>query len=82
MVFGSVLILSFTCSCPVVPAPLIEEAVFSPLYILSSFAKDKVPISAWFISRLSILFHWPISGFFVCVCVPVPYSLDDCDFVV
>ena len=28
-------------------APLIEEAVFSPLYILASFVKDKVAIGAW-----------------------------------
>ena len=33
---------SFTCSCPVFLAPLIEEAVFSPLYILASFVKDKM----------------------------------------
>ena len=28
-------------------APLIEEAVFSPLYILASFVKDKVPMGGW-----------------------------------
>ena len=39
MVLGSVLI--FTCSCPVFPAPFIEEAVFAPLYILASFVKNK-----------------------------------------
>ena len=32
MVLGSV--HSFTCSCPVFPAPFIEEAVFAPLYVL------------------------------------------------
>ena len=36
-----------TCSCPVFPAPFIEEPVFAPLYILSSFVKNKVPIGAW-----------------------------------
>ena len=35
---------SFTC-CPVFP-PLTEEVVFSPLYILASFVKDKVLIGA------------------------------------
>ena len=25
----------FTCGCPVFPAPLIEEAVFAPLYIFA-----------------------------------------------
>ena len=29
------------------PAPFIEEAVFSPLYILDSFVKNKVPLGAW-----------------------------------
>ena len=29
-----------TCSCPVFPAPLIEETVFSPLCILASFVID------------------------------------------
>ena len=28
----------------VFPVPLIEEAVFSPLYVLASFVKDKVSI--------------------------------------
>ena len=27
-------------SCPVFPAPLVEETVFSPLYVLVSFVKD------------------------------------------
>ena len=45
MVLGSVLI--FTCSCPVFPAPFIEEAVFASLYILASFVKNKVPRGAW-----------------------------------
>ena len=29
------------------PAPLFKEIVFSPLYILASFVKDKVSIGAW-----------------------------------
>ena len=29
------------------PAPLIEEAVLSPPYILVSFVQDKVPIGVW-----------------------------------
>ena len=32
---------------PVFLAPLIEEAVFAPLYILASFVKNKVPTGAW-----------------------------------
>ena len=30
-----------------VPVPFIEEAVFAPLYILTSFVKNKVLIGAW-----------------------------------
>ena len=33
-----------THSSLVFPAPLIEGAVFSPLYIFASFVKDKVPV--------------------------------------
>ena len=38
---------SFTYTCPVFPAPFIEEAVFAPLYILALFVKNKVPIDVW-----------------------------------
>jgi len=34
-------------SCPIFPASFIEDAVFSPLYTLASFVKDKVPMTAW-----------------------------------
>ena len=44
MVLESVLV-SFSYSRPVFPAPLVKEIVFSPLYILASFVKDKVSIS-------------------------------------
>ena len=47
MVWENVLILlfymqlpSFPCNCPVFPVPLIEETIFSPLYILASFVLD------------------------------------------
>jgi len=29
------------------PPPLVKKIVFSPLYILASFVKDKVSIGAW-----------------------------------
>ena len=32
------------CNCPVLPPQLTEEPVFSPLYILASFVKDRVHI--------------------------------------
>ena len=38
---------SFTCSCPAFPAQFIEDALFSPLYILASFVKNKVSIGVW-----------------------------------
>ena len=46
-VYGGRKFHSFTCSCPVLPAPLMEETIFSPLYILTSFVKDKVPTGVW-----------------------------------
>ena len=47
MVLGSVLFHTYTCTCPLFPAPLTEESVFSPLYILASFIKHKVTLCAW-----------------------------------
>ena len=42
---GSILIfILLHLVCPVFPASLIAEAVFSPLYILTSFVKHKMPI--------------------------------------
>ena len=78
MVLGSVLFHSFTYSCPVFPAPLIEEAVFTPLYILAFFVKNKVPIGA-------LVYFWTfylVPLFYISAFVPVPYCLDDCSFVV
>ena len=46
---------SFMCSCPVFPELLIEEAVFSPLYILTSFVVDS--IFFFFLSFLG-LYAW------------------------
>ena len=72
-------ILSYwTCSCPVFPAPLIEEAVFSPLYILASFIKDKVTLCAW----VYLWAFYTVPLIYISVFVPVLYCLDDCSFVV
>ena len=63
---------------PVSPAPFIEEAVFAPLYVLASSAKNKVPIGAW-------VYFWAfylVPLVYISVFVPVPYCLDDCSFVV
>ena len=41
-----------TCSCPVFPAPLAEETIFSSLYILASFVIDQAAIGGW-------VYLWP-----------------------
>ena len=67
-----------TCSCPVFPAPFIEEAVFAPLHSLVSFVKNKVPIGVW-------VYFWALDLVplvYISVSVPVPYHSDDCSFVV
>ena len=68
----------FTYSCPVFPAPFIEEAVSAPLYILDSFVKNKVAIGAW----VYFLAFYLVPLFYISVFVPVPYCLHDCSFVV
>ena len=78
MVLGSVLISFFTCSCPVFPAPLIEEAVLSPMYVLASFIKNKVTICPWVFLRA----FFPVPLIYISVFVPVPYCVDYCSFVV
>ena len=52
--------------------------VFSLLYILASFLKDKVLIGVG-------VYLWVFHLFllvYISVCVPVPYFLDDCSFIV
>ena len=61
-----------------VAVQFIEEAVFSPLYILASFVKNKAPIGAW-------VYFWafylvPLG--YISAFVPVPYCLDDYSFVI
>ena len=52
--------------------------IFSPLYILSSFVKDKVSIGAWI--YLWAFYFDPLIC--ISVFVPVPYCIDDCSFAV
>ena len=57
---------------------LLKKIVFSPLYILVSFVKDKVSIGAW-------IYLWAfyfVLLIYISVFVPVPYCLDKCGFVV
>ena len=76
MVLENVLISFFffflACGCPVSPALLIEESVFSPLHILASLVVDKLTTAGWgyfWASYLAALIC--ISGVCVCVCVCV-----------
>ena len=78
MVFKSVLVLFFYKWLTSFPALLVKEIVFSPLYILASFVKDKVSIGVW-------LYLWAfyfVPLVYISLFVPVPYCLDDCSFVV
>ena len=79
MFLGSILIsfFFFTCSCPVFPAPLIEQTIFSPFYIRASFDKDDLPIGLW--AYVWVFYFVPL--FYIYVFVPVPYCIDNCSFV-
>ena len=57
---------------------LLKEIVFSPLYVFSSFVKDKVSIGAW----IYLWAFYLVPLIYVSVFVPVPYYLDVCSFVV
>ena len=50
----------------------------SPLYILASFVKDKVPLGVW----IYLWAFYSVPLIYISVFVPVPYCLDDCGFVV
>ena len=63
---------------PVFPAPLVKEIVFSPLYILASFVKDKVSVGAWI--YLCAFYFVPL--IYISVFVPVAYCLVDSGFIV
>ena len=66
------------CSSQVFPAPLIEEAVFAPLYILASFVRNEVPMGGW-------VYFWAfylVPMVYISVFVSVTYCLDDCSFVI
>ena len=74
---SSFILLQVFTGWPVFPAPLVKKIVFSPLYILAFFVKDKVSTGAW-------IYLWafcfvPLT--YISVFVPVPYCLDDCGFV-
>jgi hypothetical protein len=45
----------------------VEEAIFSPLCVESSFVKDQLAVDACFMAGSSILIHWSLSVF-----MPIP----------
>ena len=78
MVLESVLVSFFYKWLTIFPAPLVKEIVFSLLYILASFVKDKVSIGVWV--YLWAFYFVPL--IYISVFVPVLYCLDDCGFLV
>ena len=78
MVLESVLVSFFYKWLTIFPSINVKERVFSPLYILASFVKDKVSIGAWI--YLWAFYFVPLIH--VSVFVPVPHSLNDSGFVV
>ena len=47
----------YVCSCLVFPAPFTKETVFSPLYILASFVKNKVDTWVYFWASYIIIIN-------------------------
>ena len=70
--------ISLTSGAGKTGQPLVKEIVFSPLYILASFVREKVSIGAWI--YLWAFYFVPLV--YMSVFVPVPYCLDECGFVV
>jgi uncharacterized membrane protein len=50
------------------PAPLVEEAVFSPSYVFGTFVKNKVGIAVWI--HFQVLYSVPLV--FISIFVSVP----------
>ena len=57
---------------------LLKRFIFSPLYILASFVKDKVSTGVWI--YLWAFYFVPL--IYISVFVPAPYCRDACGFVV
>ena len=68
----------FTCGCPVLPAPFVEETVFLTLCRLASFVIDYLTIGTWTYFQV----FYPVPLIYISIFVPVPYCFDDCNFVV
>ena len=77
-IYNGVKTISLTSGAGKTGQSLVKEIVFSPLYNLVSFIKDKVSIGAWI--YLWVFYFIPL--IYISVFVPVPYCLNDCGFVV
>ena len=76
MVLGNVLISFFYTKLSSSPSTTPEEAIFSALYILVSFVKDKVSIGAWIYLFSIYLAFYLVSLIYISVFVPVPHYLE------
>ena len=65
MVLENVQLSFFTFSCPVFPAPFIEETVFFPLRILTLFVIDELTICTW----IHFWAFYPAALICVCFCI-------------
>jgi hypothetical protein len=66
------------CSYPVFPATFVDEAVFSPSYILGAFVKNQVGVAVW----IHIWVFYSVPLVFMSAFVPVPYCFYCCGSVV
>ena len=74
LILLNLFLCSFTWSCPVFPALLVEETVFSLLYILASCVVDQLTVSVW-------VYFWALcSILLICVSVFVPVPCCLCCF--
>ena len=74
LILLNLFLCSFTWSCLVFPALLVEETVFSLLYILASCVVDQLTVSVW-------VYFWALcSVLLICVSVFVPVPCCLCCF--
>jgi hypothetical protein len=68
---------SFTFGYPIFSVPLIEEAVFSPLYALRSFVKNQLALDVW----ICVWVFYFAPFVFMYVSVPVPWCMYVCNYL-
>ena len=67
----------FACSCPDLPTPFVEEAIFTPFYASSPFVEYWWTTETW-------VYFWALYSFsliYVSVLMPVPDCFDYCGLV-